>query len=119
MILVRWTELTGAEPDRDDIALLRPDEVARLGRYVRRSDAARVAAGWALVRRLLGDLTGTDPAAVHVDRRCDLCGHPAHGKPRVAGTGLDFSLSYGRDRAAVAVTDSGRIGFDVERDDCR
>ncbi len=40
--------------------------------------------------------------------------HDAHGAPLLAGSGLNISISHSRRFAAVAVSERGRIGIDIE-----
>jgi 4'-phosphopantetheinyl transferase len=48
-----------------------------------------------------------------VDRTCPGCGDQ-HGPPRLPGTELHASVSHSGDVVAVAVTDAGPVGIDVE-----
>jgi len=70
----------------------------------------------AATRIVLGDVLGTDPAAVPISRRCEHCGHTQHGRPVVAAdVPLSFNISHSGPLALVAVLDAdARIGVDVE-----
>jgi 4'-phosphopantetheinyl transferase len=82
----------------------------------RAESRSRYIAAHGAVRALLASRLGTDPTALVFDRSCELCGHPAHGKPRVEGArALSFSLSHSASCAIVAIAfDSGEVGVDVE-----
>lgn len=102
----------GVEPD---LAALDAGERRRHASFLRRADRIRYGVAHAALRRLLGELTGTAPAALRFGRRaCPRCGGP-HGRPvleRPAG-GPEFSLSHGGGLVLVAVA-PGRVGVDVE-----
>ncbi|WP_052863977.1 4'-phosphopantetheinyl transferase family protein [Streptomyces niger] len=88
---------------------------ARRRQILPAADRNRFLAAWVLVRLVLGEKLGRDPAALRFDRSCTHCGAPGHGKPVVeAGApGLDFSLSHAGGLAVVAVSDRA-VGLDVE-----
>ena len=79
-------------------------------------DRDRTIVAWALVRTLLGDLLGEDPADVAIERHCVRCGSGDHGKPRLADTsaGIHFSLAHSGPHVVVAVSRAGPVGIDVE-----
>ena len=53
-----------------------------------------------------------------LDRRCRLCGHPDHGKPRLVGSAdLDLSITHAGSTLVVAVGRSHTVGIDVETAD--
>ena len=89
-------------------------------RYQQQADRDRFEIAWSMTRRVLGELTDTDPRALTFERRCQHCEDRRHGKPRLvsqardAGRGLDFSISHAADRVVLAVTDTGLVGVDVE-----
>lgn len=84
--------------------LIRPDDTTR----------DRTVASYALLRVVLERLTGT-PAHDHVlVLRCAVCGGP-HGKPVLLHPTLHVSLAGTDGLAAVAVSDLGPVGVDVER----
>ena len=49
-----------------------------------------------------------------VDRSCPSCGRH-HGRPRLPGTGLDVSISHSGTTVAVAVSNAGAVGVDVQQ----
>ncbi|MEO3842657.1 MULTISPECIES: 4'-phosphopantetheinyl transferase superfamily protein [unclassified Streptomyces] len=102
----------GAEPD---LSALDDAERRRHASFLRRADRIRYGVAHAELRRLLGELTGTAPAALRFGRRaCPRCGGP-HGRPVLErpADGPEFSLSHGGGLVLVAVA-TGRVGVDVE-----
>jgi 4'-phosphopantetheinyl transferase len=79
-------------------------------------DRDRTIAAWALVRTLLGELLGEDPARVAIERHCVRCGSSDHGKPRLADTsaGIHFSLAHSGPHVVAALSRAGAVGIDVE-----
>jgi 4'-phosphopantetheinyl transferase len=57
---------------------------------------------------------GTEPATVTVARDCAHCGDPAHGRPRLAGADLDWSVSHTDRWLLIAVVGAGLVGVDIE-----
>jgi len=87
--------------------LLAPDE---------RDAPTSIRVARAAARIALADELDTDPAALRISRICDRCGHPTHGRPRLAGDDrISFSLSHSGTVAVVAIV-AGRVrlGVDVE-----
>jgi 4'-phosphopantetheinyl transferase len=70
-------------------------------------------AGRFLLRDLVGELTTTDPSAVTIEAHCPDCGG-AHGRPVIAGTNLNVSLSRTKDIVVVAASWDAPIGIDIE-----
>ncbi|MEJ7833843.1 MAG: 4'-phosphopantetheinyl transferase superfamily protein [Nocardioides sp.] len=102
---------------RDELArtttyagLLSPDELARAAAGRR---SGPFVAGAVLLRLAVCRRTGVAPEAVRVRRCCPECGG-FHGRPELPGTGLTASISHSGDLVAVAVTDAGWVGVDVE-----
>lgn len=87
------------------LPLLDDAERARAARFRFERDRRRFVMRRAKLRRLLGQLTGTDPRALAFT-------HNAHGKPMFAG-GPYFSLSHSGDRMMVAVAGVD-VGCDLE-----
>ncbi|MGH3615843.1 MAG: 4'-phosphopantetheinyl transferase family protein [Pseudonocardia sp.] len=93
--------------------LLDEHERERFLRFHRAADRARYLAAHALVRLVLGDLLGSPPAALELDRTCR-CGQQ-HGKPRLLGVGAPgFSLTHAGALVGVAVRPDDAVGLDVE-----
>lgn len=85
--------------------------VAHLLPAVPPTDAA--ASAHALLRAVLSERTGLPPTDHVLVRRCARCG-AAHGKPRLQHPSLHVSLAYVAGAVAVAVTDGGPVGVDLE-----
>lgn len=62
----------------------------------------------AMVRVVLGELLGVDPAGLRFEPG-------PHGKPSVVGGGVEFNLSHSADRALLAVGRAGPVGIDIEQ----
>jgi 4'-phosphopantetheinyl transferase len=54
------------------------------------------------------------PDHVIVTRECDDCAQP-HGRPRLPELGVEVSVSRSGEFAAVAITDAGSVGVDIEQ----
>jgi 4'-phosphopantetheinyl transferase len=92
-------------------SLLAPAERHRADAFHRAQDRDRFVAANALLRLAVADRLGR-PAGI--DRACRTCGKP-HGKPAVVGApGLEVSVSHSGDWIAVAITELGPVGVDVE-----
>jgi 4'-phosphopantetheinyl transferase len=63
---------------------------------------------------VLSERTGLPPTGHVLLRRCTTCGE-AHGKPRLQHPSLHISLASVAGAVAVAVTDAGPVGVDLER----
>jgi 4'-phosphopantetheinyl transferase len=68
----------------------------------------------ALLRLVAAPLSGGSAAGVVVDRTCPDCGRD-HGRPRLPGTGLHVSISHSGATVAVAVSNAGEVGVDVQQ----
>ena len=126
-------ELAGPEPLPDGTAdvwwarrqdasdrhagLLDGTERRRWAAYRRVEDRQRFLAGCALAKTALARYTGQRPADVRFDRTCAQCGEP-HGKPAIAGGGVEHSVAHSGDLVAVAVA-RAPVGVDVEQLDGR
>ncbi len=85
----------------------------------RARDAARrhaILARRTFVRSLLARYLDVDPRAIAIERSCERCGDPVHGRPRIQeAVPLAFSCSSSGSLAAVAIVGAGRVGVDVEQ----
>lgn len=93
--------------------LLDAAEQARSARFRQPADQARFVLGAALLRLAAGRQLGVPAASVRVDRSCGRCG-AQHGRPVLAGSAVQASVSHSGDRVAVALTSAGPVGIDVE-----
>ncbi len=98
-------------------ALLDETERRRWAAYRRAEDRQRFLTGCALAKTALAGYTGRRPADVRFDRTCGQCGEP-HGKPVLAGGGVEHSVAHSGDLVAVAVA-RAPVGVDVEQLDGR
>ncbi len=96
------------------LALLDGSETQRCLRYRQGADRERFTLAAVLLRAVAGRATGDGPAAIVVDRTCYTCGDP-HGRPRLPGSRLEASISHSGDIVAVAVTEAGPVGVDIEQ----
>ncbi|WP_410590399.1 4'-phosphopantetheinyl transferase family protein [Amycolatopsis sp. lyj-23] len=86
-----------------------------------RARAARLAApagdvfvtSRALQRRWGAVAVGVPPAEVTIDRSCEHCGDPGHGRPRLPGAPA-FSVSHTGRWLLLAAASAGRLGADIE-----
>ena len=86
------------------------DEVARADRYRQPKDRDCCLVARALVRSVLSDYTGYDPAAWTFR-------YNAYGKPSIAQPGgvmLNFNVSHTAGLVMCGVTSAGELGVDVE-----
>ncbi|MFF8830062.1 4'-phosphopantetheinyl transferase family protein [Streptomyces sp. NPDC015131] len=96
-------------------ALLDDRERARHDAFVRDRDRALYLTAHALLRQAVAAQLGTGAGEVRFTLECRHCDRPEpHGKPAVAGSALEVSLSHSGDRVAVAVSLAGPVGVDLE-----
>jgi 4'-phosphopantetheinyl transferase len=91
-------------------ALLSTDELARVRRFRRASDARRFAVARGVLRRLLGAYLDADPRELVFE-------YGAHGKPRVspgAGDGVSFNVAHSGETALLAFVRGREVGVDLE-----
>ena len=112
VVTARLDESPGIEL-AGQVFLLNDAERARRARMARADDRDRFTLGAVLLRTTVGEMTGTDPADVVVDRHCPTCG-AQHGVPRLPRTGLHASISHSHQVAVVALTRAGLVGVDIE-----
>lgn len=86
---------------------LADDEGARALRYVRSADRLRFVATRLSLRRLLGEQLGCTPLDVGFIQR-------EHGKPALAGGGLEFNVSHTGGHALIAISETQSVGVDIE-----
>jgi 4'-phosphopantetheinyl transferase len=93
------------------MAHLSDDESARAGRYRIAAVRRRFVVARGLLRELLGQYLGTEPADL---RFCsNHHGKPALDHPAVAG--LEFNLSHSESTVLYGVAQDSRVGVDIER----
>lgn len=103
-----------ADRAREWEGMLDDGERARLQGLRRAGDRDQYRVAHVVLRQLLGDRLGRDPARVRFFREpCPGCGGP-HGRPAVVGVPLHFSLSHAGDAVLLAFADDP-VGVDVER----
>ncbi len=118
VVEVHWAYPVSLE---HSVGLLDPVEQERLDTLYRPRDRDRYLTAHALMRLVLAQRTGIEPALQRFTRTCRICGGP-HGKPKLvpAGEWQDVtiphvSLSYAGNRVLVALSDADELGVDVER----
>jgi 4'-phosphopantetheinyl transferase len=94
--------------------LLSDGERARWGGLWDAGQRAQFTVAAALLRLVAAPLTAQPADRVVVDRSCPSCGRH-HGRPRLPGTGLDASISHSGATVAVAVSNAGAVGVDVQQ----
>jgi len=103
-----------AVPDdtiRNAWAILSPDEVARAEQLRKEKDRKRFVVARGILRKILSVILDVPPSVVRFETTI-------HGKPVLAAeyarAGIQFNLSHSHDLALYAVTQSRRIGIDLE-----
>ncbi len=107
------------QPAPDDVAVWWLD----LGRELdvdgghRRRSAAATRSRRSLALAVVAHHLGVEPRSLRIDRTCQRCGHPTHGKPQiVGGHDVSFSVASRERRAVVAIAGAQMaIGVDLER----
>jgi len=109
-VSVWWASPRDAQPWHR--TFLSAAEAKRAEAYRRAEDRDRFITANALLHLSAWKHLGHRPV---VDRSCTRCGEP-HGKPMITGPvdGLHVSVSHSGDLIAVALTELGPIGVDVE-----
>ena len=108
---VHLAVLGAGPPDPADPPLLDAVERARAARLIRPADGFRFVQAHARMRRILGGLLGRAPASLEF-------APGEKGKPMLpAHPRLHFNLSHSGALMALAVTEAGAVGVDVERID--
>jgi 4'-phosphopantetheinyl transferase len=91
--------------------LLSSPELARASRFGNPGLRNRYIAGRGALRTILGLVLGVDPPAVDIVRG-------GRGRPRLRDEqAIDFNISHTADVAVVGITETARVGVDIERTD--
>jgi 4'-phosphopantetheinyl transferase len=109
---VWWASTAWMRPWHADV--LSEGERARRAGLWDEGHRAQYTVAAALLRLVAAPLTAGSAARVVVDRTCPSCGRH-HGRPRLPGTGLHVSISHSGATVAVAVSNAGEVGVDVQR----
>ena len=108
-----WCASLNASPEdlSRHLALLSPDEKTRADRFHFERDRSRYIAGRGLLRLLLGNYLGLEPAGIRFE-------YGLHGKPALAGQGgtrrLEFNLSNSNEMAVYGFSWDAPLGIDIE-----
>lgn len=95
------------------VDILSSAERSRVSAFRFSADRVCFVAAHSLTRIVAGALLSSPPGALIFNTRCDRCGG-SHGKPKLPGTGLEFSLTHTRGRVAVAFSWGVPVGLDIE-----
>lgn len=87
--------------------MLTADEIARANGYGRPDLRTRFVARRGMLRTLLGNQLGEPPSHLVFE-------NGMHGKPRLVGHNIEFSISSSGDEALVAISNKRPIGVDIE-----
>ncbi|GHG44024.1 MULTISPECIES: 4'-phosphopantetheinyl transferase family protein [Amycolatopsis] len=110
MIVDVW--LVPVRPRPEWLALLSGAERARAARLP--APVADVFTASRALQRLWGaSAIGVPPSEVVIDRSCEHCGDPGHGRPRLDGA-PEFSVSHTDRWLLLAAAEKGLIGADIE-----
>ena len=112
-----WTvdldQWAGVHGDRLDAVTLTDVDRAHASRLGQGLTARRLLARRSAARSILASALGTSPGSLTIERHCPRCGSTAHGRPRIAGDPLEFSVSSAQGVAVIAVAHTP-VGIDVE-----
>jgi 4'-phosphopantetheinyl transferase len=112
-----WALTTESVPERElDQARAWLDDAERTqaASYVRAELRRPYEIAHAAARRIVGAATGVAPQAVRWGRHpCPRCGEP-HGRPRIEGADLEYSLTHTPGLVLVALADAP-VGIDAEQ----
>lgn len=107
-----WTAAVGG--GRDWAELLSDEELDLAEGLPTDASRDRFACSRGVQRHIAGHYLRTDPRRVRFDRTCPRCGAD-HGRPRIVGAGLDYSVAHTERLVLIGVVHSGRIGVDLDR----
>ncbi|MCL2541391.1 MAG: 4'-phosphopantetheinyl transferase superfamily protein [Nocardioidaceae bacterium] len=111
--VVRTEDIEDAELD-EGRAWLDDDERGQAASYVRAELRRSYEVAHIAARSIVGEAIGVGPRAVRWGRHaCPRCGEP-HGRPRVEGADVEFSLSHTPGLVLVTLADHP-VGIDAER----
>lgn len=118
MVQVRWVR---PQPWRTVAEWLDPGDHARLEALHREPDRDRSATGHALLRLLTAQWMAVAPERIRVTASCPWCGSVRHGRPGIAEVAgaprpPHVSIAHAADRVAVALSDAGPVGVDLEQE---
>lgn len=105
--------LVPARPRPSWLGLLSDAERARAARLAATPAADVFTASRAVQRLWGGRVLGIPPREVLIDRSCEHCGDPGHGRPRLAGAPA-YSVSHTGNLLLLATASAGLIGADIE-----
>ncbi|WP_410573323.1 4'-phosphopantetheinyl transferase family protein [Amycolatopsis sp. cmx-4-61] len=111
MIVDVW--LVPIRPRPSWLGLLSEAERARAARLAATPAGDVFVTSRALQRLWGAAAVGVPPAEVAVDRSCEHCGDPGHGRPRLTGAPA-FSVSHTGRWLLLTTAERGRIGADIE-----
>lgn len=106
--------------------LLTGEELERASKFFKPKDSENFILSRGLLRRILGEVLDTDPAALTFERNehgkpfltgARQAGKPAHPQEEAfqpAQPRTEFNLSHSRDRLLIAVTTGRALGIDIE-----
>lgn len=95
-------------------SLLSPTERRRANGFRDTQTARRFVIRRAALRLLLAQRIGTSAIGLTFDTTCSFCGDQFHGKPRVRGSMIQFSVSSSGADGFFAVGGEAQLGMDVE-----
>lgn len=112
-----WCLTTASVPEQELVegrAWLDEDERSQAASYVRAELRRPYEIAHAAARRIVGAATGSAPETVRWGRHaCPRCGE-MHGRPRIEGSDIEFSLTHTPGLVLVALADAP-VGIDAER----
>jgi 4'-phosphopantetheinyl transferase len=105
-----WFTSANLPPSGIELAsrFLAEDELARAWRYRFEADQRRSIVSRASLRQLIGRYTDSDPGALRFLIQ-------EHGKPALAGGGIEFNASHSGDVVVLAFARATPVGVDVEQ----
>lgn len=114
VIWVLRTEDVGETELDEARGWLDAEERTQAGSYVRAELRRPYEVAHAAARRIVSAAVDVEPGEVRFGRHdCPRCGEP-HGRPRIEGSGLEFSLTHTPGLVLVALADRP-VGIDAER----